>query len=37
MAQTNQNNQGIVYISNAFSTRMMSGDGDVHIRTISEK
>ena len=41
MAQTNQNNQenkqGIVYIGNAFSTRMMSGDGDVHIRTISEK
>lgn len=32
-----ENKKGIVYIGNAFSTRMMVGDGDVHIRTISEK
>ena len=41
MAQTNQNNQqenkGTVYIGNAFSTRMMVGDGYMHKTTISEK
>lgn len=41
MAQTNKNNQenkeGISYIANAFSTRMMCGDGNVHVRTITEE